>query len=298
MGFLGSAMLFAAGLFAVWYLYFPSPKENALVRELDQSKAKYQDMNIQVDRMVKVLENLQDRDEGIHRFVLGMDPLDEDIREAGIGGSEKYEDIIEYKNTGQLVKQTQQRIDQLERQLVVQSQSLEEVQSIAAEKADRLASMPSIKPVQEDRLNRKITLLSGFGTRMHPVHNVNKMHQGIDFTCPTGTPIQATAKGKVIKLASSKSGYGKHIIIDHGYGYKTLYAHMSAFDVDLGDEVVKGQKIGEVGNTGTSTAPHCHYEVRINDIAVNPIHFCLDGLSPEEYKELLELASVHNHSFD
>jgi len=156
----------------------------------------------------------------------------------------------------------------------------------------------TIKPVQEDKLKRKLRHMSGYGIRIHPVHKVNKFHKGIDFTAPKGTAIQATGNGVVKRVQKKKFGYGNNIIIDHGFGYTTLYAHMAELHVKRGDKVTKGQKIGTIGNTGTSTAPHLHYEVRINDRPVNPIDYCMDGLSPEEYKELVQRAATENQSFD
>ena len=151
---------------------------------------------------------------------------------------------------------------------------------------------------QKLKLKRKVKHLSGYGIRLHPVHKVKKFHKGIDFTAPKGTAIQSTGNGKVVRVEKRRSGYGTNVIIDHGYGFTSLYAHMKTVNVKKGQRVSKGQKIGTVGSTGTSTAPHLHYEVRINGKAVNPIDYCLDGLSPEEYKELIEKATVENQSFD
>jgi murein DD-endopeptidase MepM/ murein hydrolase activator NlpD len=170
--------------------------------------------------------------------------------------------------------------------------------ALAKQREKKLLSIPSIKPVREDKLKRNMHSLSGFGYRIHPVHGVKKFHKGIDFTAPRGTAIQATGNGKVIRVQKRRYGYGNNIIIDHGFGYTTLYAHLSEIDIQVGDEVVKGQKIGTIGSTGTSTAPHLHYEVRINDRVVNPIDYCMDGLTLEEYQELVRKASIENQSFD
>ena len=140
--------------------------------------------------------------------------------------------------------------------------------------------------------------LSGYGIRLHPVHKIKKFHKGIDFTAPRGTAIQATGNGVIQRVENRKNGYGRNVIIDHGFGYTTLYAHMQDVDVEVGDTVTKGQKIGTIGSSGTSTAPHLHYEVRINNRPVNPIDYCMDGLTPEEYKELVIRASIENQSFD
>ena len=175
--------------------------------------------------------------------------------------------------------------------------SLDTISALAEEKEDMFAAIPSIKPVKSTELARGVKLLSGFGYRIHPILKVRKMHYGIDFTAPSGTDIHATAGGKVVKAEKSRS-FGNYVVIDHGFGYETLYAHMEKYTVRRGEMVTRGQSIGLVGNTGRSTAPHCHYEVHYKGQPVNPIHFCLDGLSPEEYQQLVEAAETVNQSLD
>ncbi len=298
LGFL-CAVLVAGGLFTflVWEL-FPSPKEKALLRELHQMELQYAELNKQFDLMSKVLANVQERDASVHRMLFGMDPIDPAIWNGGIGGHNAYSDLVNYKRTGELLRKTRQKADKLMHQIRLQSESLDTIISLAKDREKMLASIPSIKPVRSDKLNRNVTLLSGFGYRMHPIHKVRKMHTGIDFSAPKGTPIQATGDGTVIKVEHKRTGYGNSVVIDHGYGYKTRYAHMQRVDVKVGQKVKKGQQIGTVGSTGTSTAPHCHYEVIKKGEKVNPIQYCMDGLSPKEYQELVEMASVANHSFD
>jgi hypothetical protein len=278
--------------------YFPSSKELALTREINQMQTQYQGMNMQLERMTSVLSNIQERDATVHRFMFGMDPIDNAMWEGGVGGHEQFKNLVMYKNSGSMLVNTKQKVSQLERQIYLQSKSLDTLEVLASAKEDMIASIPSIKPVREDKLKRQIRSLSGFGKRMHPVHKVIKMHTGIDFTCPTGTAIQSTGKGKVVAVKKSRTGYGNHVIIDHGYGYKTLYGHLNEVHVKVGQELIKGEQIGTVGNTGTSTAPHLHYEVRFKDKPVNPIHYVIDGLSPQEYEELVKKASIANQSFD
>ena len=190
-----------------------------------------------------------------------------------------------------------ERVDKLSRQMDIQSHSLDTILRMANEKETMLASLPSIKPVRIDKLARGLNLLSGFGMRIHPIYKVPKMHTGIDFTAPAGTPIQATGEGKVIR-ADRGNGYGNHVIIDHGYGYQTLYAHMSRIDVKVGQEVKRGQSIGLVGSSGTSTAPHCHYEVIFKGQKIDPINYVTDGLTPAEYEQLRKAAISANQSMD
>ena len=282
----------------VLFTYMPSPYQRAQLREIQQLELQHVAMNDQVEKMGKVLENLQDRDANVHRVIFGMDPIDNQMWDGGQGGSEKYDFLTNYKSSGELLQSTQQRADKLKRQLALQSESLDNIEKQASSREDKLAAIPAIKPIREDKLNRNIRALSGFGMRMHPIFKRKKMHKGMDFTCPKGTDIQATGAGVIEKVTKKKSGYGTHIIINHGYGYKSLYAHMGSVAVKKGEKVSRGQIIGTVGNTGTSTAPHLHYEVIHNGNKVNPISYCMDGLSAAEYQSLVDAASIINQSFD
>ncbi len=278
--------------------YFPSPKEKALMREIEQMEYKYMALNNQLDNLSKVLANVQDRDASVHRMMFGMDPIDDDVWNGGVGGADRYSNLVNYKNTGALLITTEEKMDKLKRQMTLQSKSLDEIAALAKDKETMMASIPALTPVRSDRLKRSIKSLSGFGMRIHPILKRRKMHAGIDFTCPKGTAVQASGDGKVVKVLTHKRGYGKHIVIDHGYGYKTMYAHLSEFDVKKGQKIKRGQVIGKVGSTGLSTAPHLHYEVIYKGRKVNPIDYCMDGLSPEEYQQLVDMASIANQSFD
>ncbi len=293
-------LLFAAafGLQYFMGLYFPSVQEQRLTRELNQMKYKYSVLNQKMDIMNEVLSDIHQKDQEVHSVIFGRKTMDDAVWNGGVGGHEPGDDIIDYSRSGSTIKKTQQRLDKLERQLALQSRSLDTIYHLAMNKEKMIASIPSIKPVKEDKLKYNLRHLSGYGWRIHPIHKVKKLHKGIDFTAPRGTPIQASGDGKVIKVKNLRRGYGKHVIIDHGYGYESLYAHMSKIFVKVGDRVKRGQKIGEVGSSGTSTAPHLHYEIHLNGRALNPIHFCMDGLTPNEYEVLVERAAVENQSFD
>ena len=298
LGFVSAVILAAVIIISIAYTYFPSPKEKALLREINQMEYKYITLNNKLDLMSKVLENVQERDGSVHRMMFGMDPIDQDVWNGGTGGHDKYSNLTDFKSTGDLLIATEDKLDKLMRQLSIQSQSLDEIEDLAADKEKMLASIPAIKPVRSDKLKRNIRALSGFGMRIHPIYKRRKMHAGIDFTSPKGTPIQVTGNGTVESVKRVKSGYGNHVIINHGYGYKTLYAHMEQIDVKRGQQVKRGQTIGTVGSTGTSTAAHLHYEVIHKGKKVNPIHYCMDGLTPKEYQELANMASISNQSFD
>ncbi len=277
--------------------FFPTTENKALHQEINVLNQKYSQINNQMDIMTSVLKNIKDRDEGVYRMIFGIDPIDEAMWNGGVGGHDFYRNFKNFTSKEILVNSIQ-KADKLSRQMTLMSESLDEIEKLASDKETFLASIPSIKPVKEDKLRRKIKYLSGYGMRIHPVHKIPKMHEGLDFSAPTGTEIQATGDGRVIHVENKKTGYGKNVIVDHGYGYKTLYGHMSEIIVKKGDRVKKGQLIGKIGSTGTSTAPHLHYEVRYKGKAVNPINYVMDGLTPEEYDELVRKSQESQKSFD
>ncbi len=297
-GYLSTTVVTSFIFFLLHTTYFPSQKELTLLREIEQMKYHYASITEQLDRMSDELAVVQERDAGIHRFMLGMEPIDEAVWSGGVGGHEKYAHIIRYPNTGELLIETQEKLDKLMLQLKIQRQSLDTILEKANSRADMIASIPSIKPVRIDLLKKNLNALSGFGIRLHPVHKVDRLHTGIDFTAPPGTPIQATGNGTVIKAEHGRVGYGNYVIIDHGYGFTSLYGHMASITVRQGEIVQKGETIGTVGNTGTSTAPHLHYEVRLKGNPVDPIIYCMDDLTPEEYQQLVQRAELENQSFD
>ena len=298
LGLFSALIMTSLIIFTLAYLYLPTPKEKSLERDIAQMEYYFSDLATQYDELTKEIDALQSKDAEVHRVVFGMDPIDEAVWNGGIGGRENIVLLRSNEDANSLLQSTIEKVDKLRQKIAIQNLSLDSLSQIAHRHEDRLASIPSIKPVQEDKLKRKVRHLSGYGMRIHPIHKVKKMHHGIDFTAPRGTPIQATGNGIVAKVENRRNGYGKSIVIDHGYGFTTLYAHLDDISVKKGQKVTKGEEIGKVGSSGTSTAPHCHYEVRIHNVAVNPIEYCLDGLTPEEYQELVTLAQVENQSFD
>lgn len=298
LGLTSAILVTAFGIYVIAYAFFPSQKERALIREIEQMKYEYGIVSTHLDQLASRLNQIQERDAEVHRFMLGMEPIDSTVWVAGVGGHERYASLMQFPNSGEMMTKTRRRVDQLARQMELQASSLDSVEVMALQKEEMLASIPSIKPVRVDLLKRNVTLMSGFGMRVHPVHKVRKMHTGIDFTAPAGTAIQATGNGTVTEIKDSGSGYGLHIVIDHGFEYKTLYAHLAEVHVKVGEKVMKGQQIATVGSTGTATAPHCHYEIHYNGVPVDPIHYCLDRLTPQEYKLIVDQASVANQSFD
>ncbi len=297
-GFTVIVVLFSVMLLYVATDYINTPEEVALRNKLNEVNYKLESISGDLSNLTEEVENIHNRDVNVHRVILGMEPSDESLWNSGVGGHKKYKSMINYSSTTRLAKETIDKVKILKRKVELQNASLDTLEKLAIRRADRLASIPSIKPVQEDKLKRKISYMSGFGYRDHPIYHINKFHKGIDLTCPAGTHIQATGNGVVELVKISKRGYGKHVVIDHGYGYKTIYAHMSRIDVKKGDKVVRGEKIGLVGSTGASTAPHLHYEVRINGEAVDPINFIYDGMTTEEYVEFINKAKEQNQSLD
>jgi murein DD-endopeptidase MepM/ murein hydrolase activator NlpD len=242
----------------------------------------------------QIVTGIEERDDNIYRVVLGAEPIDKSIRNAGVGGSDRYSELRE-KNVihKELLIDISSKIDKLKRKLYIESKSQDEVVQLADKKEKLFAAIPAIQPISNKQL---VALASGFGWRIHPIYKVKKMHAGIDFAAPIGTPIYATADGVIDEVSIRFSGYGKMLVIDHGFGYRTRYAHMHDFAVQKGQHVKRGELIGYVGDTGLSTAPHLHYEVMMNGSQINPVHYFFNDLTASEYERVVELASIENQS--
>jgi murein DD-endopeptidase MepM/ murein hydrolase activator NlpD len=241
-----------------------------------------------------VMGDLQERDDNIYRVIFEAEPISTDIRKAGYGGVNKYKALENYDYSGLMIETTK-KLDRLAKQMYVQSKSYDELLKEVQNKNKLLASIPAIQPIANKRLR---AMASGFGYRIHPIYKTSKLHTGMDFSAPVGTPIYATGDGVVVTADAEGRGYGNHVVINHGYGYRTLYGHMSRIKARRGQTVKRGEVIGYVGNTGTSTAPHLHYEVLKNNKPINPINFYYNDLSPQEYELMLEMSSRANQSFD
>lgn len=287
-------MVFASIILFVAYTFFDSPKEIALKRENEQLKLQYTVINKDVAQIKNVLSNIIHRDNNIYRVIFEAEPISKDVREAGVGGVNRYIGLEGYKFS-ELVINTRKTIDNIAQKLYIQSKSFDEIVELAKQKEELLQSIPAIQPITNEDLTR---VASGFGYRIHPIHKIRKMHTGMDFTAPTGTQIYATGDGVIESVKTSKRGYGNHVVIKHQFGYKTRYAHMSRFNVKKGQKVKRGDVIGFVGNTGSSTGPHLHYEVEKDDKKVNPYNYYFNDLTPEEFDRMIELSSSANQSFD
>ncbi|HAF47565.1 MAG TPA: peptidase M23 [Cryomorphaceae bacterium] len=275
-------------------LWFESPKERKMKRELDNMVIQYDLMNGKLDQLADVLGDIEKRDDEIYRTIFEAGPIPNEVRTAGFGGANRYKNLEGFNNS-ELLIDSRKKLDQIAGRAYVQTKSFDDVVEMARDKEKMLAAIPAIQPVANKNLKR---MASGYGYRIHPIYKVRKMHWGTDFSAPTGTPIYATGDGKVTKYRRSRAGYGNHIIIDHGYGYQTLYAHMSKVDVRRGQKVKRGDIIGYIGSSGRSTAPHLHYEVIKDGRKINPVNYFFNDLSPEEYEMMLEFSSNSNQSFD
>jgi murein DD-endopeptidase MepM/ murein hydrolase activator NlpD len=287
-------VVMAICLFFIYIEFLGDPKLAKLQNRIAEQKFHINKLSRDVDQLNERLQDVEKRDDNIYRVVLGAEPIDKAIRDAGVGGSDRYSDIREKDVLDQdLVIGLYEKVDKLRRKLYMESKSQDELVKLADNKEKLYAAIPAIQPISNKQL---VALASGFGFRTHPIYKVRKMHSGIDFAASIGTPIYATADGKVVTVDVKFSGYGKLVEIDHGFGYRTRYAHMHDFAVRAGQHVKRGDLIGYVGNTGLSTAPHLHYEVLINGAQVDPVHYFYNDLSPTEYEKILELASIENQS--
>lgn len=294
LGFLATAVVFSVVIVAIAYAYLDSPKEKQLKREISQLTLQYEILQQRFDDVQLVLSDLQHRDDNIYRVIFEAEPIPEPVREAGFGGADRYRSLEGMENS-RLIVETTRKLDKLAKQMYVQSKSFDEIVKLAKNKSAMLSAIPAIQPIANKDLTR---MASGFGYRIHPIYKTSKMHEGMDFTAPVGTEIYATGNGTVTTSEYGGRGYGNHVVINHGYGYETLYGHLSKIKVRPGQKVKRGDVIGVVGNTGTSTAPHLHYEVIKQGIKINPINFFYNDLSAEEYARMIEISSQSNQSFD
>ncbi len=289
-----TSIVVAVILIVVLSIFFDFPKERILKRENVQLLLQYEIMNKQINRITKLLQGVQMRDDNIYRMIFEVEPIPSSIRKAGFGGINRYAKLQSLENA-ELVIETAKKLNIIETQLYIQSKSYDEIIDLAKNKEKMLQSIPAIMPLSNKDLKRTA---SGWGYRIHPIYKIRKFHYGMDFSAPTGTEIYATGNGTIILTKYSRRGYGNHIVIAHGYGYKTLYAHMSKILVKKGEKVKRGDVIGLVGNTGLSVSPHIHYEVHKNNKKINPVNYYFNDLSPEEYEKMIEISLKSGQSFD
>lgn len=297
LAYFSSSLAIALILVVVFINAYETPKTKTLKRENQRLLTQYELMDRDLSKIEGVLAELQNRDDNIYRVIFESEPIPSSVRMAGFGGANKYSHLESLDNS-ELVVSTSQKLDKISKEAYIQSKSYDDVLNMALNKEKMLASIPAIQPIANEDLKRTA---SGWGYRIHPIYKVRKMHYGMDFTAPVGTPIYATGDGKVIKVKGSKrsrSGFGLEISIDHGFGFETLYAHLNAFNVKRGQSVKRGDIIGFVGNTGGSTAPHLHYEVHKNGKKINPAYYYYKDLTPQEYDNMIAISTNIGQSLD
>ncbi|MFN8286328.1 MAG: M23 family metallopeptidase [Chitinophagales bacterium] len=294
LGFLVAALVFSLGISTIYYKFFDSPKEKILKAELNVLKDQYAILDQETDRLNEVLSDLHYRDGNIYRVLFEADPISNDVWEAGSGGVNKYRALDKYDN-GEIIKDVAMKVDKLKKQMVIQSKSYDEIAEMIKNQQKMLSSIPSIQPIPNKKLER---MASGYGWRIDPVYKIQKFHEGMDFTCPIGTEVHVTGDGVVETVNYSFNGYGNEIIVNHGYGYRTRYAHLSRFKATPGQKVTRGEIIAYTGSTGKSTGPHLHYEVLKNGNALNPVYFYYNDLKDADFEKMLELSTNPGQTLD
>jgi hypothetical protein len=292
--FVCASLVFSLIISTVVYNFFDSPKEKILRTELNGMKDQYEILEKETARLSAVLDGLQYRDGNIYRVLFESDPIPGSVWEAGSGGVNKYKHLEKYDNS-ELMIDISKKVDKLKRQMAIQSKSYDEIATLIKGKEQMLASIPSIQPVKNRDLEH---IASGFGMRIDPVYKVPKFHAGLDFTAPVGTEIYATGDGVVELVEFNYGGYGNQVIINHGYGYKTRYGHMSRTKAKRGQKVKRGEVIGYVGSTGKSTGPHLHYEVLKSNDAVNPIYFFYNDVTDAMFAKIVERSQNSGQTLD
>ena len=286
--------VFSGVIFFFAFMHFvKSPREKQLMRENQNILSQYTLLNKQLDEYEAILSDIQLRDDNLYRVIFQADPIPSAIRQAGYGGTNRYEHLMDMADA-ELVVGTTQKLDMLTKQLYIQSRSFDEVVEMCRQHDEMLRCIPAIQPISNKDLKQTA---SGYGTRVDPIYGTTRFHSGMDFSAAPGTDVYATGDGTVVKMGW-QTGYGNTIIIDHGFGYQTWYAHLQEFRTQLGKKVVRGEVIGGVGSTGKSTGPHLHYEVHVRDRVVNPVNYYFMDLSAEDYDRMIQLAANHGKMMD
>jgi len=292
---LSSTTLLTSILIAVGILqFYESPRMRSLHKENERLLTQYELMYKDLSTIENVLDEIEQRDNNLYRVIFESDPIPTTIRKAGFGGVNRYSKLESFDNS-ELVMKTAEKIDVLLKESYIQSKSYDEVMKMAMNKEELKASMPAIMPISNKSLK---STASGWGFRIHPIYKIKQFHYGMDFTANIGTNVYATGDGVVKDVQSIGGGYGKWILIEHGFGYETLYGHLNGFNVKIGDKVKRGSIIGFVGNSGTSTGPHVHYEVHKNGEPVNPQYYYFKDLNAQEYEKMVKISSNIGQTFD
>lgn len=293
-GFIAAALVTAVLISYVAFQFVGSPQEKKLAQQNRLLNDTYNDLEDELNSVQQQMKELEKRDNDVYRAIFEASPIPDSARAKELEAKEEVAKVEKIKDN-QLVSSIANTLNNLKSRIAAQKKSYDEVDDLVKNKEQLLAHTPAIQPVSNKDLNR---IASGFGYRIDPVYKTTKFHAGLDFSAPQGTPIYATADGTVTTAGNTGNGYGNHVIINHGYGYETLFGHMVRVKVRNGQMVKRGEVIGWVGSTGKSTGPHCHYEVHKYGTKIDPIYFFYNDLTPEQFDQLLKKAAASNQSLD
>lgn len=293
-GYIAASIVTGIIIFAITFRYVDSPKEKFMRQQNDDLKQNYKIIQERVKQLELQMNEIATRDNDVYRAIFESNPIPDSIR---IKEMEKKQqvNIIQAMGESELVKSVTAQLNNLSLRMGYQLKSFDAIANMVKNKEQLLAAIPSIQPISNRNLNR---IASGFGYRIDPVYKDRRLHAGLDFTAPNGTPIYATADGIIKDAGFNTGGYGNRVVINHGFGYETIYAHMYRIKARIGTKIKRGEVIGYVGNTGKSTGPHCHYEVHRKGIPLDPIYYFYNDLTPAQFDRLLKLAAASNQSFD
>lgn len=294
LGFVAASLVTALIIVSFAFQYLDSPKEKMLRLQYEKATDNYELISDQVTKLRRQVAALEKRDNEIYRSIFEASPIPDSARIKEMEKMKEFQ-LVQAMDAGDLYADIVKTVSTLAKQVAFQNKSYDDITGFIRNKEVLLACTPAIQPVSNKDLNR---IASGFGYRIDPVYKTVKMHQGLDFAAPQGTPIYATANGTVKLAGNTGNGYGNHVVINHGYGYETLYGHMYKVKATVGQRIKRGEIIGYVGSTGKSTGPHVHYEVHKNAKRIDPAYFFFNDLSPEQYDRLLKMAAASNQSFD
>jgi murein DD-endopeptidase MepM/ murein hydrolase activator NlpD len=294
LGFVSAAIVTALILVSLAYRYFPSANEKILKDQNESLKDNYYVLDEKIKKVQEQMGELEKRDNHVYREIFEANPIPDSARAKAMDQQKEIK-LVQGMDQENLSTSIVNTLNTLESRIAIQTKSYAEIDGFIKNKEQLLACTPAIQPVANKDLSR---VASGYGYRIDPVYKTTKFHAGLDFAAPQGTPIYATANGTIETAGNTGNGYGNHVVINHGYGYHTLYGHMFRVKVRAGERVKRGEIIGWVGSTGKSTGPHCHYEVRRNGETVDPVYYFYNDITPEQYDRLLKLAASSNQSFD
>lgn len=294
LGFIAASIVTALIIVSIAFRYIDSPKEKILRRQYEQARQDYDILNDNVKKLQGQMAELEKRDNDVYRAIFEANPIPDSARAKAMEKQKEIQ-LVQSMEVSDLQGSVASTLNNLIKRVAYQKKSYDEITNFIKNKEVLLASTPAIQPISNKNLNR---IASGFGYRIDPVYKTVKMHAGLDFAAPQGTPIYATANGTIQIAGNTGDGYGNHVVINHGYGYETLYGHMYRVKARRGQRIKRGEVIGYVGSTGKSTGPHCHYEVHKNNRPVDPVYFFYNDLTPEQFDRLLKMAAASNQSFD